>query len=220
MFFQGVLGRHGNRRDLPPTKPQGLTQKEPHLRLLTTDAGELLDAVTSLRSDLGGPLAELFFERLAVWGEGVDATFLMKLPHGFEPTFGKDVQHSLRRPSRRTRQFSNPLVSFAMLLQPQDLHPPLDAGIGMVKAFFGDDTTFFVRELKSAHPCVSQKNRVALQHCTDCYLQRPFPPTSICASIRRARYIQWYRALSREWDSTKELVDWKKVERIANGDQA
>jgi hypothetical protein len=157
MFFHGLLGRHGNRRHLPPTKPQCLTQKDPHLRLLTTDAGELLDAVTSLRNDLGRSLAELVFERLAVRGQAVDATFLMKLPHRFEPTFGKDVQHSLHRPSRRTRQLSNPLVSLAMLLQPQDLHPPLDAGIRMVKAFLRNDITFFVRELKSAHPCVSNK---------------------------------------------------------------
>ena len=33
---------------------------------------------------------------------------------------------------------------------------------------------------------------------------------------RFSRDIQWYRALSREWDSTKELIDWEKVERIAN----
>jgi hypothetical protein len=64
-----------------------------------------------------------------------------------------------RESPRRTRQLSNPLMSFTMLLQPQDLHPPLDAGIGMVKAFFGDHTPFFVRKSKSAHPCVSQITR-------------------------------------------------------------
>jgi hypothetical protein len=31
-------------------------------------------------------------------------------------------------------------MSFTMLLPPQDLHPPLDVGIEMVKALFGDHT--------------------------------------------------------------------------------
>lgn len=37
---------------------------------------------------------------------------------------------------------------------------------------------------------------------------------------RFSRDIQWYRALSREWDSTKELLDWEKIERIANSSNA
>ena len=37
---------------------------------------------------------------------------------------------------------------------------------------------------------------------------------------RFVRDIQWYRALSREWESTKELLDWEKIERIANRDDS
>lgn len=37
---------------------------------------------------------------------------------------------------------------------------------------------------------------------------------------RLVRDIQWYWMLSREWDSTKELLDWDKIERIANSGKA
>ena len=32
---------------------------------------------------------------------------------------------------------------------------------------------------------------------------------------RVVRDIQWYRTLAFEWDSTKELLDWEKIERLA-----
>lgn len=32
---------------------------------------------------------------------------------------------------------------------------------------------------------------------------------------RFVRDIQWYRMLAREWESTKELLDWEKIERLA-----
>ncbi len=35
---------------------------------------------------------------------------------------------------------------------------------------------------------------------------------------RFMRDIQWYRTLSREWESTKELLDWDKIERFAQSD--
>jgi hypothetical protein len=48
---------------------------------------------------------------------------------------------------------------------------PLHAVVGVVKSFLGDETAFFVRELKSAHPC-SPKNRWAPQ------LHRLWPRTT------------------------------------------
>ena len=36
---------------------------------------------------------------------------------------------------------------------------------------------------------------------------------------RFLRDIQWYRRLSHEWVSTRELLDWEKIESIAEGYQ-
>lgn len=32
---------------------------------------------------------------------------------------------------------------------------------------------------------------------------------------RTARDLQWFRTLAREWDSTKELLDWEKIKSLA-----
>ncbi len=32
---------------------------------------------------------------------------------------------------------------------------------------------------------------------------------------RFVRDVQWFRTLAREWPSTKELLDWKKIEHLA-----
>jgi hypothetical protein len=33
---------------------------------------------------------------------------------------------------------------------------------------------------------------------------------------RIMRDIQWYRRLAAEWDTTRELLDWQKIESLAN----
>ena len=36
-----------------------------------------------------------------------------------------------------------------------------------------------------------------------------------CWAGRCSRDLQWYRTLVQEWSSTKELLDWEKIERLA-----
>lgn len=77
----------------------------------------------------------------------------MKRPHGLDAARLIGIQQPLDGGPRHGRQFGDPFMRFAVRLQPQHFHPPLDQRVGMRETIPLDFGQHVPRKLESPHPC-------------------------------------------------------------------
>ncbi len=208
VFLHGQLRRHRHGGHLSPRQLQVIPQEFPHPRYLATHPGQLLDPLAGFRHRVWRPSVKLGFQRFLMRRQSTGLAVPVKRPQALQFCFLKHIQHALHRTPRGARQRRDPLMRFALALEPDDLHPLLHARIGVLVTLLRQSLLNFRCEDESTYPCspsvrtprASSPNDPRRPRWISSYLadDSPSGARAVCAIAPRAKY-KHPEQLSHDW---------------------